>query len=163
MIRFSSIVVALGVAAVFAGCTKEKSSSASKNPPAVVKADEHDHEHAGGHEDEGPMIELGTATAGGWTVKASRTEGNLTAGGETAVDCTVTGGSGTVSAVRCWIGTEDAKGAIKALADIENSADPSHRHAHVEVPSPIADGSKLWVEVEDSSGAKSAASFDLKK
>jgi hypothetical protein len=163
MIRFYSVGFSLVAAAIFAGCTKENSPSASKTPPAVVKADDHDHDHEGGHEDEGPMIELGSAAAGGWTVKASRTEGALSPGGETAVDCSVTGGSGTISAVRCWIGTEDAKGAIKALADIENAADPSHRHAHVEVPSPIAEGSKLWVEVEDSSGAKSAASFDLKK
>ncbi len=159
MIHFYSISVGIAVAAVLSGCTKENSSSAAKNPPAIVKTDEHE----GGHKVEGPMIELGSAAAGGWTVTASRTEGSLTAGGETAVDCSVTGGSGTISAVRCWIGTEDAKGAIKALAEIENSADSSHRHAHVEVPSPLAEGIKLWVEVEDSSGAKSAASFDLKK
>ena len=103
MIRFYSVVLGLVVAVVLAGCQKENPTSSSKTSPTAGKADEHDHDHAGGHEDEGPMIELGSASAGGWTVKASRTEGSLTAGGETAIDCSVTGGSGTISAVRCWI------------------------------------------------------------
>lgn len=161
MIRFYSIVFGLVVAAVFAGCPKESPSNASKAPPQVGKTDDHDHE--GGHGDEGPFIELGTAPAGGWTLTASRDEGSLSPGGEAAIDCTITGGSGKVSAVRFWVGTEDATGSIKALAAIEDPAEPNRWHTHVELPSPLGDENKLWVEVEDSSGAKSAASFDLKK
>jgi hypothetical protein len=50
----------------------------------------------------------------------------------------------TVVGVRFWIGTQDAKGSIKAKAE------------------PMPAGSKLLVEVEDVKGARSIASFELK-
>lgn len=165
MIRFYTFAFGFAVATMLAGCQKDSHTVDSKTPPTNSQKDDHDHEghdHEGGHGDEGPLMELGSTTAGGWTVKASRSEGKLTPGSETVVECSVTGGSGSVSAVRCWIGTKDAKGSIKALAESEDAADPSHRHVHVEVPAPIADGSQLWIEVEDSSGSKHVAGFDLK-
>jgi hypothetical protein len=141
------------------------------SPPGSSQSADHDHDHdedhdhadEGGHGDEGPMLDLGSAKAGEWTVTASRIEGELNPGGETAIDCSVSGTSGSVSAVRCWIGTKDASGSIKSLAEVEDAAEPAHRHAHVEVPKPLEDGSQLWVEIEDSSGSKHVAGFDLKR
>lgn len=179
MIRLYSITFTFVVAMMLAGCQNDKTTSPSKTPPSTSNRGDHDHDHGddhadhdhkdadhdheGGHGDEGPMRELGNATAGAWTVSASVSDSDLTPGGETVVECEVTGGSGTISAVRCWIGTKDAKGAIKAIAAVEDSADPSHRHVHVEVPKPLEEGSQLWVEVEDNAGAKHAAGFDLKR
>jgi hypothetical protein len=83
------------------------------------------------------------------------------AGGEAPIDVWVTGGP-KVAAVRFWIGTEDAKGSLKAKAVIENADQPNHWHTHAEIPDPLPAGSKLWVEIEAEGGAKSVISFDLK-
>lgn len=176
MTRFCLTAIGLTVSMILAGCQNEK----TKTPPAKTPnsgQEEHNHSHdeggdhddhddakgGGGHAGEGPLMELGSTTAGSWKVSASRSEAALTPGGETVAECEVTGGSGTIAAVRCWIGTKDAKGSIKALAEIENATDPAHRHVHVEVPKPIAAGSQLWIEVEDGSGKKHLAGFDLKQ
>jgi hypothetical protein len=162
MIRTPLIAFSIVCGTILAGCQKDNSATNTKTSSAP--AHDHDNEKSmGGHGDEGPFIELGNATVGGWTLNASRDEGKLAAGGESAIDCTVTGGQGNVSAVRFWIGTEDAKGAIKALAAIENPAEASRWHTHVEIPTPFADDHKLWVEVEDSAGAKHVSGFDLKR
>ena len=112
---------------------------------------------SGGHS--GEVVELGTAAVGPFNVRASRDKGEFRAGGDAPVDVWVDGGVGTgVNAVRFWIGGEDAKGSIKAKAAIEDGK----WHTHVEIPSPLPDGSKLWVEIEASDGKKASASFDLK-
>jgi hypothetical protein len=86
----------------------------------------------------------------------------ILAGGDAPIDVWVTGGTAKVVGVRFWIGTEDAKGSIKAKAEIEFPAEPNHWHTHAEIPDPMPAGSKLWVEVEDDKGGRSVASFDLK-
>jgi hypothetical protein len=111
----------------------------------------------------GPALELGSATIGAWTVRAAREDGALAAGGEAPVDLWVTGGTGQPAAVRIWIGTETGAESVKQRANVESSDDPTHYHAHAEAPTPIPDGSLLWVELEDESGAKTAGSFDLKR
>lgn len=113
----------------------------------------------------GPVIELGTTTIGEFSAKATRDQGEIVAGKDAPIDVTVTPSAGTtakVSAVRFWIGTEDAAGAVKAKAEIENPSEPNRWHTHAEIPDPLPVGSKLWVEVEDDSGATNVASFDLK-
>jgi len=161
MIRISMLAITLIVLYGVAGCEKATSPGEPKSASTTPKVD--DHSQKGEHVDGGARTELGSATAGRWTVKATRAEGAITEGSDPGFDLDVTGGSGTVSAVRVWIGTEDASGSVKSLAEVEDAVNPAHRHAHVEVPKPMPEGSKLWVEVEDESGAKNAASFDLKK
>jgi hypothetical protein len=110
------------------------------------------------------VIELGTATIGAFSVKASRDQGDIVAGKDAPIDLTVTPTSGTtakVAAVRFWIGTEDASGSVKAKALIDNPDEPNHWHTHAEIPDPLPAGSRLWVDVEDDSGARNVASFDL--
>ena len=162
MIRISFLTIALVTLYGVAGCKNEAPRTPPKTDSGAAQVDDHDHQHAGGHEDEGPVIELGTAMAGPWNVRVARDAGAIAAGAEPPVDAWITGGSGTIAAVRFWIGTADAAGSIKVLAEVENPADQTHRHAHVEVPKPLPEGSKLWVEVEDNSGAKNAAGFELK-
>ncbi len=145
-----------------AGCGGDKPAA----PAAAHDHDhDHDHDHAAadhdhakpndGHE-HGATTELGEQEAGGFKVKASR-DGSVKAGADAAIDVWVNGGKAG-SAVRFWIGTEDAKGSIKAKAEVE----VDHWHTHAEVPDPLPAGSKLWVEVDGDGGAKAVVSFDLK-
>jgi hypothetical protein len=148
-----------------AGCEGDKSAA-----PAAAHDHDHDHAAAGhdhaaasqdpakpneGHE-HGTTTELGEQESGGFKVKASR-DGSVKAGVDAAIDVWVNGGKAG-NAVRFWIGTEDAKGSIKAKAEVE----VDHWHTHAEVPNPLPAGSKLWVEVDGDGGAKAVVSFDLK-
>jgi len=143
-----------------AGCGGDKPAA-----PAAAHDHDHDHDHAAadhdhakpndGH-DHGATTELGEQESGGFKVKASR-DGAVKAGADAAIDVWVNGGKAG-NAVRFWIGTEDAKGSIKAKAEVE----VDHWHTHAEVPDPLPAGSKLWVEVDGDGGAKAVVSFDLK-
>jgi len=125
--------------------------------------DGHDHkdDHAHGQGDghgHGPTTELGQQSAGGFTIRASR-DGEIKAGGDAPIDIWVTGGADKVRTVRIWIGTEDAKGSMKAKAELEKD----NWHTHAEVPSPLPAGSRLWVEIETEKSAKVVAGFELKQ
>lgn len=85
------------------------------------------------------------------------TDGPIKPGGEGAFDVAITGSKPKV--VRFWVGTEDAKGSVKAKADEET---PGNWHTHTEVPDPLPLGSKFWVEVEPAAGEPFTASFDLR-
>jgi len=130
------------------------------NADGTVHSDDESHSEED-HADHGAPIELGAATAGGFSLRAARDEGALQAGGDAPIDLWITGGTTKVVSVRFWIGTEDARGSMKAKAEIEIPAEPNHWHTHVEVPEPMPAGSKLWVEIEDDQGGRSVASFDL--
>lgn len=119
--------------------------------------DGHDHAAGDGH-GHGPETKLGEQVAGGFTVSAVR-DGAVTPGSDAPVDVTATGAAGAkVNAVRLWIGTQDAKGSVKAKAASEGA----RWHAHVEIPKPLPEGSKLWVELEPETGAKVVVGFELK-
>lgn len=153
MIRLSAAVAAAALA--LAAC--EKKPGTPTPPPGNA---------GGGHSHgSGAVIALGSATIGGFEVIATRDEGAIAPGGEAAIDVDVkpaAGNTAKVAAVRFWIGTQDAKGSIKARAAIEDPAHPEAWHTHAEIPSPLPEGSALWVEVEDDKGVTAAGSFDLK-
>jgi len=161
------------------GCDKSSSSNnppaAPTPPPAHKEGDGHAHD-GDTHDDAakgnvqpghgGAVVELGTATIGDLTVRASRDKGEIKAGGDAPIDVWVMKSDGkpaTVTAVRFWIGTADAKGSIKAKADIEIPAEPNHWHTHAEVPATLTPDAKLWVEVETEKSTKAVGSFDLKR
>jgi len=133
-------------------------------PAAKSEAHDHDHDHDHDHADaegepdhhHGETVELGEQKLGATTVKASR-DGEVTAGGDVPIDVWIDGGLGEASAVRFWIGTQDAAGSIKAKAGDEEG----HWHTHAEVPSPLPDGSMLWVEITAKDGTTSVISFAL--
>jgi len=169
-------ILALAAAGAFAlsGCSKTQPSSDNNSggaaPNTSAAHDDHDHNHGDDHDhahDEpmhgthGPVIDLGTATIGGWTVRAARDQGEITPGGDSPIDVWLTGGTGNVVAVRFWIGLDSAEGSIKARADIENPDQPNHWHTHAEIPSPMPEGSRLWVEIEIEGAGKQVGSFDL--
>jgi hypothetical protein len=101
-------------------------------------------------------IPIGEKTVGNLKLVATMDE-PVKPGGEGAFDLVITGGK--PKAVRFWVGTEDAKGSVKAKAE-EETADNWHTHA--EVPDPLPPGSKFWAEVEPPAGEKFNVSFDLK-
>lgn len=112
---------------------------------------DHDHDHDHGDEAHGPTmddhghgetVELGDGTIGSFTIRASR-DGEVAAGGELPVDVWIEG-TDSIDAVRFWVGTEDAKGSIKARADLEGD----HWHTHVAVPAVLPDGAALWIEIQ---------------
>ncbi len=147
-----------------AGCEKkgEKPAKQSGSASGGAKHDDHDHAPGDGHDhgdehDHGATTQLGEQAAGGFTMKASR-DGEVKPGEDAAIDVWVSGGTAKITAVRFWIGTQDAKGSVKAKAELEKD----NWHTHVEIPKPLPDGSKLWVEVETDKGEKAVAGFDLK-
>jgi hypothetical protein len=156
----------LAALATLSGCEDKK--------PAVT-ADDHGHEHGpnGEHIDETPghghggsVIALGEQPIGPFTAKASRDEGQIVAGKDAPIDVTVTPAEGSAAkaiAVRFWIGTQDAKGSVKAKAEIEDPADPTRWHTHAEIPAEIPADAKLWVEIETDAGEQHVGSFDLKR
>jgi len=174
-------VLGVGSIASVGGCDKKPdaiapvkpSGAANTSTPAVkqpaIKADDHahapgekhdGHDHSDGdkHDDHGPTVELGSSTIGSFQVKASR-DGEIKAGGELPVDLWLTPSAGVkVGAVRAWIGTQDAKGSMKAKMGLEKD----NYHNHVEVPNPLPAGAMLWVEIEDEKGVKTTGSFALK-
>lgn len=164
------LAVLFSVAAVLVvpGCGKDEpapkpaTAGAASEGHAREEGDGHDHGQdeaasTGDDHGHGATIALGEQSAGGFAIRASR-DGDVKAGGEAPIDVWVTGGTAKVSAVRFWIGTQDAKGSMKAKASLERD----NWHTHVEVPSPLTSDSRLWVEVETESREKFVAGFDLK-
>jgi hypothetical protein len=148
------------------GCEEKKPAATPGN------ADDHGHDHGPSGEQAaakaghgGAVIALGEQTIGSFSAKATRDEGQIVAGKDAPIDVTVTpaaGGAVKAVAVRFWIGSQDAKGSVKAKAEIENPQEPNRWHVHAEIPNPMPAGSKLWVEIEDDKGGISVGSFDLK-
>jgi hypothetical protein len=116
-------------------------------------------------DDHGKMLELGEQKLDHFAVKASREEGALVAGKDTAVDVWVgfNAADPNPAAVRVWIGTADGKGALKAKADLAPPTKRHHFHTHAEIPADLAAGHALQVEIEDTTGKSRVASFDLKR
>jgi hypothetical protein len=154
MTRSLGLFLVLVASALLPGCD-------NKSPAPPGKTSETAPTTAKGPDHHGDVIDLGTGTAGPFTVQVSRDDSKLAAGGEAPIDVVVTSGP-KATAVRFWIGIESAKGSIRARGQIEDAAHPNHWHAHAEVPDPLPAGSKLWVEIEGEGGAKGTASFDLK-
>ena len=158
-----STFVTLVLALVFVSACEKPNSTQTNNtpttPPAKTDAATHADSSAGHG---GPIVELGTATIGSFSVRASRDQGEIKPGGDAPIDVWLTGGDiSKVTAVRFWIGTEQGDQFVKAKADIEIPSEPNHWHTHAEVASPLPAGSKLWVEIEVD-GQKHTGSFDLK-
>lgn len=114
----------------------------------------------------GAVIALGEQPIGPFIAKATRDDGPIVAGKDAPVDVTITAAPAStvkVASARFWIGAQDAKGSVKARAEVEDPRDPNRWHVHVEIPNPLPESSKLWVEIEDEKGGRSVAGFDLKR
>lgn len=153
---FTIALAALSSFALLQGCDKGGATPTSAAHDHDHGDDGHDHDHGKGDDHgHGATVELGTQKSGAFEIRAAR-DGDVKQGSDAAFDAWVTGGA--VNAVRFWVGTEDAKGSIKAKAELEKD----HWHTHVEVPATLPEGSKLWIEVENDKGESTLVSFDLK-
>jgi hypothetical protein len=146
----------VGVALIGVGCNEETSPSPQATNPAAPasQAPAAAAPHAGAPHNRMP---LGETTMGGLKLVATQ-DAPAKPGGEGAFDVVITGGK--PKAVRFWVGTEDAKGSVKAKADEET---PDNWHTHAELPDPLPAGSKFWVEVEPPTGETFKVSFDFKQ
>lgn len=160
-----TIILTLGAALAcatlqLAGCDKKAAAPASQPGGGASSghshADGHDHDHADSHS-HGARTELGEQTVSGVSVRASR-DGDFKPGGDAPI-FVETAGAPAVNAVRFWIGAQDARGSVKARAEREGGG----WHSHVQIPNPLPDGSKLWVEIEQEGGQKAVAGFELKR
>jgi len=163
----------LAALSTLAGCEEKNPAATGSSSGTSTTKDDHAHAPDGSHAAEkkpepghgGAVIQLGESTIGSFNVKATRDEGQIVPGKDAPIDVTVTPAAGSavkVTGVRFWIGTEDAKGSAKAKAEIEDPRNPDRWHTHAEIPGVIPAGSKIWVEIEDDTGGKTAGSFDLK-
>ncbi|MDA1008100.1 MAG: hypothetical protein O2800_03725 [Planctomycetota bacterium] len=155
----SSFVTTLSV---LIGCGDKTPAPQPATTAPTAAADDHGHDDHG-HDDHGghvpaPVVDLGSTTIGPFQIIAQRDAGAVVAGGEIAVDVDVTSTTTKAIAVRFWVGTEDAKGSMKAKADIENPTSPNRWHTHVELPSPMTSDARLWIEIETASGERSTGS-----
>ncbi len=160
VLAFAALVTFL---AGSAGCGREEAATqpaagtvATPGPGAVAA-----HDQPAAHS--GKVVELGTKSIGPFSVRASRDEGVIKAGGDAPIDVWLTGSDANVVAVRFWVGTMSADGSVKAKADIEDPAQPDHWHTHAEIPSPMPAGAELWVEIEIEGQGKQVGSFALKQ
>jgi hypothetical protein len=148
-----AILLAASVVLGATGCDRDSTNTTPTpapptSAPAAARQGTADHPN---------RIELGVKKVGALELRAAQDE-PVKPGGEGAFDLVITGGK--PKAVRFWVGTEDAKGSVKARAEEET---PDNWHTHVEVPDPLPSGSKFHAEVEPATGAKFAVSFDLKQ
>jgi hypothetical protein len=144
----------LGVAVLSTGCKdddKPQSTGGESTPSGAAPAASQ--QAASGEHKRTP---IGETTMSGLKLVATMDE-PVKPGGEGAFDLVITGGK--PKAVRFWVGTEDAKGSVKAKAEEETT---DNWHTHAEVPDPLPPGSKFWVEVEPPTGEPFKVSFDLK-
>ena len=168
MSRFAALSALCALGVVASGCGGGGAAPDTHSHADGAGHDDHDHDHdhgeaastAGSATAEpghgGVVIERGETNAGGYAIRASR-DGDVVAGKDAPIDVWVSGGA-PIAAVRFWIGVEDAAGSVKAKAEIERD----NWHTHVDAPSPMPEGSRLWVEIESEGGAKTIVSFDLK-
>lgn len=157
----------VGIALLSTGCGDESTSPTGALSNPAPAGDSHAHADGSTHAPdtaapttspaEHGRIPIGETSQAGLKLVATQ-DAPVKPGGEGAFDVVITGGK--PKAVRFWVGTEDAKGSVKAKAEEET---PKNWHTHAEVPAPLPAGSKFWVEVEPSTGTPFKTSFDLKQ
>lgn len=113
-----------------------------------------DHDHGEAAE----TVELGLVTATGFRLRVSRI-GALTVGGHAVVEIAYEGELPDGVAIRAWIGARDGRGALKSRAAFH--AAERHFEADVEVPSGLADGAGLQIEVEVPGGGATVTTLPI--
>ncbi len=156
MMKNLMLASCVGVAVLSAGCGDESTTPQTTDSPADTTGSSAASPAPTTAASEHGRIPIGETTQAGLKLVATQ-DAPVTPGGEGAFDVVITGGK--PKAVRFWVGTEDAKGSVKAKADEETT---DNWHTHAEVPAPLPAGSKFWVEVEPPTGQAFTASFDLK-
>ncbi|MGC6488944.1 MAG: hypothetical protein ACON4Z_14950 [Planctomycetota bacterium] len=95
-------------------------------------------------QDHGARTDLGELVAFGRTFRVEQ-YGAVTAGDEAAFEVAFASGRERITTARGWIGVASGRGSMKSLWELEGE---DRLHGHVEVPTTLAEGAKLWVEFE---------------
>ena len=111
-----------------------------------------DPEHA-----QGEKHKLGRKQIGNYTVSVIIV-GEVEAGKHVDFDIKLIDAKSDPKALRVWVGTENASGSKKA----EGKKGAVTYTGEVDVPNPLPQGSKLWVELETDDGLK-RASYDYEQ
>lgn len=106
----------------------------------------HEHSHA-------DRVALGEVKVGDHVIAVFQIA-KIELGKEGDFDLDFPAGKALPSAVRGWIGVESAQGSLRVRFEKETD---SRMHGHPEVPNPLPEGSKLWLEIEGAGGASKAS------
>lgn len=120
-----------------------------------IGADAADEHHQGPRK----PVTVGDVTLG-ITKVAVEMAGAVTPGTDVHVELHLTPLTPAPNAVHVWIGIESALGSKKAKAQGE-AEHPGGYEAQVEVPSPLPEGSKIWISIEPTSGDTLTGSVPL--
>ncbi|MEM7166253.1 MAG: hypothetical protein AAF581_12355 [Planctomycetota bacterium] len=138
----------------FAGCSGGDNGHGHDHGPGGHSHEAGDgHDHGSGDTDmHGERQQIGSITAG--SAKATVFQfGKLELGKEAHVEVELAD-QGAATAVRVWYGDESGRGAMKALADKQDSG---IYHAHVEVKKDAPASAQFWIEVETKDGDRGRA------
>jgi hypothetical protein len=123
---------------------------AAKPADKTAGAPSHDHAH-----DPAQRKELGNVTISARTIAVIRVAA-IEPGKESDFDLDF-GAHARPAVVRCWVGLESAKSSRKVL--FANEGD-TVMHGHPEVPSPLPQGSRFWIAIEEN-GATATGSVAI--
>jgi hypothetical protein len=122
----------------------------------LAAADDHaGHDHAA--HAHGKAMAIGTVTPGAYTAAIAAT-GAPAAGQTWHVELRLDPGPAAPRAIRLWVGAENGRGSVKAKAEADAAGEYS---AHLEVPSPLAVDSRLWIALETADGQAAKGSLAL--
>lgn len=157
--RFFTIMAISGL--TFVGCDQQQ-------PPAEREAaapaaqdhdegDEHDHDgESDGGMHGGPKHELESEDVGPYAVRVTQV-GEVEAGGPATFEIVLDDEAANPEAVRAWVGNEQAIGSVKVRA-VDRGA---FFDADLQVPEPMREDSRLWVEIQENDGQRHTGSFGL--
>ncbi len=132
----TTLIASCFAALVLAACSGE-TTSVNKPVDSGGAATGHEREH-------GERQALGGVVIGPHTISVFQL-GGVPAGKEADFDLDFPAGKPLPGTVRGWIGEESGKGSMKVRFAKETD---TRMHGHPEVPSPLAAGSRFWLEIE---------------
>jgi hypothetical protein len=127
--------------------------------PSIGAEDHTGHDHAA--HAHGKTEPVGSVEVSVYKIAVSAA-GAVSAGKEWLVELRLNPTQPTPKAIRAWVGAENGRGSSKAKAEAEKDAKGEYS-AHIDVPSPLPEGSKLWISIESDSGETTKGSLPIAK
>ena len=142
------------------GCDQQQQPAQDTAAPAAHDhGDADDHDHEGGSDGGvhgGPKHELGSNDVGPHSMSVTQV-GDVEAGGPATFEIVLDDEAANPETVRAWVGNEQAIGSVKV-----RSVDRGEFFdADLEVPDPMPEDSRLWVEIQGDDGQRHTGSFEL--
>ena len=122
---------------ILGACKDERVPGTPTSKPTVAGHTESGHVHT-------QRTDLGEVTIGAHVIHVFQVA-KLVPGKEGDFDLDFAAGKSLPTAVRAWLGIESAVGSRKVRFEKETG---TRMHGHPEVPNPLPEGSKLWLDIE---------------